>query len=160
MFKTEKADWAFIAPATLVWVVALAATWLDFLQAWRRRTFRFGPLNLLGLVWMILGLGLRLAARRSLRQHFSYALRLRDDHVLVTSGVYRRIRHPAYTGDMLFHFGVTLLFSSLRGLVIMLALIPCFYYRIAIEERMLVARFGDSYRAYCLCTRRLLPYVL
>lgn len=84
---------------------------------------------------------------------------MRDDHVLVTSGVYRRMRHPAYTGDMLFHFGVTLLFSSLRGLVIMLALIPCFCYRIAIEERMLVARFGDSYRAYCQRTRRLLPHV-
>lgn len=157
MFKTEKADWAFIVSATLVWLAGLAATAVDFRQAWRRHALRFGPLNLLGLALVAAGLGLRLAARRSLRQHFSYALRLRDDHVLVTTGVYRRVRHPAYTGDMLFHFGVPLLFSSLRGLAIMLFLIPCFLYRIAVEERMLMGRFGDSYRAYRQHTWRLLP---
>jgi protein-S-isoprenylcysteine O-methyltransferase Ste14 len=160
MFRTEKADWAFIVPATLVWLAGLAATALDFLQAWRRRDFRFGPLNLLGLVLMIAGLGLRLAARRSLRQQFSYSLRLRDDHVLVTTGVYRRVRHPAYTGDMLFHFGVPLFFSSLRGLAVMLLLIPCFLYRIAVEERMLIRRFGDSYGEYRRHSWRLLPPLL
>jgi protein-S-isoprenylcysteine O-methyltransferase Ste14 len=160
MFKTEKADWAFIVPSTLVWVAGLAATALDFRQTRRRSAFRFGPLNLLGLALMVVGLRLRRAARRSLRQHFSYGLRLRDDHVLVTSGVYRQVRHPAYTGDMLFHFGVALLFSSLHGLLIMLALIPCFLYRIAVEERMLISRFGDSYRAYRQHTWRLLPPLL
>ncbi len=157
MFKTEKADWAFIVSATLVWAAGLAATALDVRQAWRRKAVRFGWLNLLGLALMAGGLGLRLTARRSLRQHFSYGLRLRDDHVLVTTGVYRRARHPAYTGDMLFHFGVTLFFASLRGLAIMLLLIPCFLYRIAVEERMLISRFGDSYRSYCQHTWRLLP---
>lgn len=160
MFKTEKADWAFIAPATVVWVAGLAATAQDFRQAWRRRAFRFGPLNLLGLALIVAGLGLRLAARRSLRERFSYGLRLRDDHILVTSGIYRRVRHPAYTGDMLFHFGVALFFSSLRGLLIMLGLIPCFLYRIAVEERMLISRFGGSYREYRQHTSRLLPPLL
>ena len=157
MFKTEKADWAFIVPATLVWIVALAATALDFRKAWRRRALRFGPLNLLGLAFIAVGLGLRLAARRSLRGQFSYGLRLRDDHRLVTTGIYRRVRHPAYTGDMLFHFGVALLFSSLRGMVIMFALIPCFLYRISVEERMLIGRFGDSYRTYRQRSWQLLP---
>lgn len=157
MFKTEKADWAFIVPATLVWAAGLAATAQDFWQAWRRGAFRFGPLNLLGLALVVAGLGLRLAARRNLRQHFSYALRLRDDHALVTSGIYRRVRHPAYTGDMLFHFGVALLFGSLRGLAILLGLIPCFLYRSAVEERMLIARFGDPYLEYRQRTGRLLP---
>jgi len=61
---------------------------------------------------------------------------------------------------MLFHFGVPLLFSSLHGLLIMLALIPCFLYRIAVEERMLISRFGDSYHAYRQRTWRLLPPLL
>jgi hypothetical protein len=39
MFKTEKADWAFIAPATAVWMAGLATTAHDFRQTWRRRGF-------------------------------------------------------------------------------------------------------------------------
>ena len=40
MFKTEKADWVFIVPATLVWLAGLAATALDFWQVWRRKACR------------------------------------------------------------------------------------------------------------------------
>jgi protein-S-isoprenylcysteine O-methyltransferase Ste14 len=102
---------------------------------------------------------LRLIARRTLGKHFSYALRTLEDHQLVTQGIYGHLRHPAYTGDLLVQLGVTLLFSSLAGFLLMLLLIPCFLYRIKIEEEMLGERFGERYRAYAKRSKRLLPYV-
>jgi len=49
--------------------------------------------------------------------------------------------------------------SSLVGFLILLALIPLVVNRIRIEETMLTAEFGDSYRAYKKATRKLVPFI-
>jgi protein-S-isoprenylcysteine O-methyltransferase Ste14 len=41
----------------------------------------------------------------------------------------------------------------------MLALIPLVLYRIAIEERMLIKKFGDEYRDYAKRTKKLIPFL-
>jgi protein-S-isoprenylcysteine O-methyltransferase Ste14 len=41
----------------------------------------------------------------------------------------------------------------------MLLLIPCYLYRIKIEEDMLIARFGETYREYMRHTKRLIPRI-
>ena len=156
MFTTIKSDWYFIIAATFVFIAGLTATALDiiFLQD---STFRFGIINLIGLLLGLSGLSIRLLARRALGKQFSYALRTIPGHRLVTSGIYRHIRHPAYTGDLLFWFGVTLIFSSLIGFIIMMLLIPCFLYRISIEEKLLVEKLGDEYKNYIKTSNKLIP---
>jgi protein-S-isoprenylcysteine O-methyltransferase Ste14 len=156
MLKTIKADWYFIIPATIVWLAALVVIGWDFIVL-QGADFRFGVMALIGCCAMLAGLGLRAAARRGLRKQFSYALRTLEDHRLVTQGIYRSIRHPAYLGDMLFHFGLAWLFSSLYGFLVMLLLVPCFIYRIRIEEGMLVEKFGDEYRHYQWNSKKLIP---
>ena len=104
MFRTLAADWRFILPATTIWLLALAVTAWEFLQL-RQASHRFGWVNYVGLVAVVGGIGIRLIARRTLRGQFSYALRLRDDHTLVQHGIYRMVRHPAYTGDLLIQLG-------------------------------------------------------
>lgn len=158
MFRTLAADWRFIIPATIVWLGALAVTAWEFLQL-RRPTYRFGCINSAGLAGVVSGITIRLIARRTLRKQFSYALRLRQDHTLVQHGIYRTVRHPAYTGDLLVQLGVTALFSSLGGFLLMLMLIPCFLHRIKIEEKMLVERFGDAYQEYRKRSKKLVPHV-
>lgn len=157
IFKTKRADWLFIIPATLVWIVALGVTAWDFIKLQSDR--RFGFTSLVGLVLMVTGIGIRLAARKSLGKQFSYALRTLDTHELMRNGIYRYVRHPAYTGDLMFNFGTPLLFSSWYGLPVMLLLVPCILYRIRIEERMLVEKFGDEYREYCKTSKRLIPSI-
>jgi hypothetical protein len=103
---------------------------------------RFQLINLVGVGLSVIGLALRIAARRALGRHFSYALRTLDEHKLIKHGIYRRVRHPAYTGDLLFWSGVTLLFSSWAGFLVTLLLIPCFIYRAKIEERCLPPGWG------------------
>jgi protein-S-isoprenylcysteine O-methyltransferase Ste14 len=60
---------------------------------------------------------------------------------------------------LLFYSGVTLLFSSWYGFLFMLLLIPCFLYRIRIEEEMLVERLGAEYQAYMKVSKKMIPYL-
>lgn len=157
-FDTIREDWLFVVPATIVWAVALAAIAADFVFL-QKMVYRFDLASAAGLTMMAGGLVLRLWARRTIGRAFTYALKTGPDQVLAETGPYRYIRHPAYTGDLLFHFGIAVTFHSLYGFAIMLLLIPCFVYRMGIEERMLIARFGDRYRCYVQRTKRLVPFI-
>lgn len=156
--NTIRPDWYFIIPSTLIWIAALVVTAWDFLYR-QQAIYRFSLLSLAGAVLLVMGLSLRLVARRTLRQHFSYGLRLLDHHQLITHGIYRHIRHPAYTGDICFWCGLTLLFHSWYGFLLLLLLIPCFIYRTRIEENLLLARFGPAYHAYQQTTKKFLPFL-
>ncbi len=158
MFQTRKADWYFIISATTVWLAALLVTTGDFAYV-QQAVFRFRFDSLVGLTSMLLGIIVRRWAKMNLRKNFSPALRIRDDHQLVTNGIYKYIRHPAYSGNFLFWFGTPLLFSSFYGFLVMLLLIPCYLYRIKIEEKMLVGKFGEEYLEYMRHTKKLLPYI-
>ena len=155
---TLKADWLFIIPATVVWLVALSIIIWDFV-ALQRATFHFGLAFITGAMLIIIGVAIRAQSRRALGKGFSYMLRVRPDHHLITEGIYKHIRHPAYVGDLLFHFGVALLFSSCWGLLAMFGLIPCLLYRITIEEKMLTEKFGETYRTYMKSSKKLIPRI-
>lgn len=157
-FDTIRDDWLFIVPATLVWAAALAAIALDFIVL-QKMVYRFDLASAAGLAMMAFGLALRLWARRTIGRAFTYALQVRPEQALVEQGPYRYIRHPGYAGDLLFHFGIAVFFHSIYGFAIMLLLIPCFAYRMGIEEKMLTAKFGDRYRCYMRRTKRLVPLV-
>jgi len=158
MFSTIKKDWYFLIPAFLVGASALAVTGWDFLQN-QKAVYRFEVVNLVGASFFLLGVTLRVLARKALGKHFSYALRIINDHTLVKHGIYKYIRHPAYSGYLLFYSGVTLFFSSWYGFLFMLLLIPCFLYRIRIEEEMLVERLGAEYQAYMKVSKKMIPYL-
>jgi protein-S-isoprenylcysteine O-methyltransferase Ste14 len=67
---------------------------------------------------------------------------------LVATGLYRRIRHPQYTGFFLFLIGSVINWPTLITLV-MFPLLCWTYYRLArMEEADALATFGDGYRAY------------
>ncbi len=155
---TQKADWIFIALSTIVDLAALAVTACDFQRA-RREGRRFGALNVIGLAALCAGIALRRAARHGLGDEYSFWLRIRDEHRLVTTGVYRHIRHPAYAGDLLFHSGLALALFSPRGFALMLLLAPCYLFRIRLEERMLVEKFGPAYADYMRTSKRLAPFL-
>jgi len=94
-----------------------------------------------------------------LGKYFSAGLRISEYHKLVTQGIYRHVRHPAYLGVLLVWLGVPLLFSSLYGFLAMLLLIPCYLYRIRIEEKMVIEKFGKEYLEYMKRTKKLIPYI-
>ncbi|HEX7956631.1 MAG TPA: isoprenylcysteine carboxylmethyltransferase family protein, partial [Pyrinomonadaceae bacterium] len=79
---------------------------------------------------------------------------------LLRAGLYRHVRHPAYTGALLAHLGLGLSFSNWWSLA--LSVVPyavAAVYRIRVEERALAEAFGAEYEDYARGTKRLIPKV-
>ncbi len=112
-----------------------------------------------GLALMIIGFTIILVAHVTLWRFYSSTLVIKEDHRLITHGIYRLTLHPIYLGNIMFFIGVPLFVSSLYGLLTLSALIPVFLNRIRIEERLLTDEFGDAYRAYMGTTKRLIPFI-
>jgi len=111
-----------------------------------------------GMGLVILGVLLFIWARHSLGSSYSGHISVTDEQTLVRRGPYRFIRHPAYTGYFLMAAGLSLGYSSFAGLTaIVILLLPGLIYRMNIEERLLIAHFGEAYRQYIRATKRLVP---
>ncbi|MHA1943756.1 MAG: isoprenylcysteine carboxylmethyltransferase family protein [Candidatus Thorarchaeota archaeon] len=88
---------------------------------------------------------------------FSKTLTIQDDHELVTTGPYSRIRHPMYS-VYTFWFGSWFLVSANLMFAISWVLWMIYLFiRIPQEEQMLLEQFGDSYCEYMNKTGRLIP---
>ncbi len=115
-------------------------------------------LQAMGLVLVAGGLTLRWAAIITLGRFFTAAVAIHRDHLVVKKGVYRRIRHPSYSGALLAFLGVALSFGNWLSLgVIMIPIAVAFVYRIHVEENALVEALGEEYTDYCRTTKRLIP---
>jgi protein-S-isoprenylcysteine O-methyltransferase Ste14 len=78
---------------------------------------------------------------------------------LVTTGVYRIVRHPMYLGLVLMFFGIPLLMSSYIGLALGLIAVVLIAFRTVGEERMLMREFED-YAVYKKKVRfRFVPFI-
>jgi protein-S-isoprenylcysteine O-methyltransferase Ste14 len=92
-----------------------------------------------------------------LGNRFSGLVAIQPGHALVTSGVYRVIRHPSYLGLLMNSLGWSLAFRSGVGVILPALLIPPLHARISADENLLRSQFGDDYNAYCSQTSRLIP---
>ena len=70
------------------------------------------------------------------------------DH-LVTTGLFSRIRHPMYTGFILWIAGWVVRYGAAVSLVVGLVCIGNILYWRRLEEGTLEAQYGEDYRAYC-----------
>ncbi|MBH1941773.1 isoprenylcysteine carboxylmethyltransferase family protein [Mobilitalea sibirica] len=80
--------------------------------------------------------------------------------ILVTTGIYRYIRHPQYTGLMLLSFGMLAEWVTIP-LLILFPVIIILYVRLAKrEERDMVDQFGADYEAYRKRTKMFIPFIV
>jgi protein-S-isoprenylcysteine O-methyltransferase len=113
---------------------------------------------LVGLAAMVAGFAIRLAAMRTLARQFTHRVAIVPQHQLVRHGLYRWLRHPAYTGQLVVMLGLGVAEGSATTVAV--ALLPALavmIFRIRLEERVLALHFGEQYRAYARATWRLLP---
>jgi protein-S-isoprenylcysteine O-methyltransferase Ste14 len=81
------------------------------------------------------------------------------DAELVTSGPYRVVRHPIYSGLLAGVLG-TALVTNLIDLIIVAVLGAYFCYSASVEEKNLTAAFPTAYPVYRTSTKMLVPFVL
>jgi protein-S-isoprenylcysteine O-methyltransferase Ste14 len=112
-----------------------------------------------GLAIFVLGLALAVWARVYLRRNWGMPMSQKADPELVTTGPYRRIRHPIYSGIILGMAG-TALAVSLYWLTAVAILGTYFLISAIVEERTMAKLFPAAYPPYKRATKMLIPYIL
>lgn len=83
---------------------------------------------------------------------------LKENHQLVTSGIYRWVRHPMYTSVLMFCFGLMLSNSHLASQLMMFVLCIDLVLKARLEEILLDQRYPE-YHDYQKNTGKFLPYL-
>lgn len=114
----------------------------------------------LGYFLVVFGLCLRWFSIWKLGRAFTVSVKIVDNHQLNTSGIYKYIRHPSYTGLLLYYLGLALVMQNLVSLMLLIfAPFIAVLYRIRQEETVLVRHFGAKYLAYQKRSWRLFPFI-
>ena len=148
--------WVLIAFGVLMVLIA-------FLPAYTERKGLFtidgDTIRWLGIVLFAAGGALRPWPVFVLGRRFSGLVAIQPGHTLVTNGIYGVVRNPSYLGMLVSSLGWALAFRSGAGALMVALLIPPLVGRMGAEEKLLRARFGSEYDAYCARTPRLIPGV-
>jgi protein-S-isoprenylcysteine O-methyltransferase Ste14 len=121
--------------------------------------YPFHPLQAwLGVVVLTGAMALFRRTHRDLGRAWSVTLEIRKEHRLVTHGIYARLRHPMYAAFWLWALSQALLLPNwIAGLSGLVGFGTLFFARVGHEERMMLATFGEEYRAYMARTKRIVP---
>ena len=137
----------------LIWLASPVLSFAEY-------PLRLAPL-VAGAIGLVVSLWLFYKSHADLGTNWSVTLEVREQHRLVTQGVYSRIRHPMYAALVLYSVGQALVIpnriagpSNYRS-----AFAIVFSLRVHAEEQMMSQAFGDEYAAYAARTKRLLPGV-
>jgi protein-S-isoprenylcysteine O-methyltransferase Ste14 len=105
-------------------------------------------------------LAMFLLTHKALGKLWSVSLQLKQEHKLVTEGIYEKLRHPMYSAFWLMALAQALFLANwIAGLSGLLGFGFLFFSRIGPEEAMMEAAFGSEYRAYQERSWRIIPYV-
>jgi protein-S-isoprenylcysteine O-methyltransferase Ste14 len=112
----------------------------------------------IGLAIFLLGLALAVWARVYLGRNWGMPMSEKVDPELVTTGPYRTIRHPIYSGIILAMAG-TAVAVSVYWLIAVVLLGAYFVYSAVMEERYMAGLFPDAYPRYKQSTKMLVPFI-
>ena len=155
--KEDRANrWVFIPISVIALLHAYAPPYTDRANIWSLdgETVRW-----FGTVLLAAGSTLRLWPVFVLGHRFSGLVAIQPGHELVTTGIYRIIRHPSYLGLLITMLGWALAFRSVIGVLLTFLMFVPLLGRIRAEEAFLRSHFGEEYDAYCRRTSRLIPGV-
>lgn len=138
----------FVIP--LIYVLTGQPKFADYtfhsLQAW------------LGTLVLVAGMALLYRTHRDLGRAWSITLEIRDQHALITRGIYEKLRHPMYAAFWLWAISQAFLLPNwIAGLSGLAGFGTLFFARVGHEERMMLETFGEEYRAYMARTYRVIP---
>jgi protein-S-isoprenylcysteine O-methyltransferase Ste14 len=138
----------FLVP--LIWLASPALSFAEY-------PLRPGPV-IAGVAGLAAGLWLFHRSHADLGANWSVTLEIRQNHQLVTRGIYRRIRHPMYASLLLYGLGQALVIPNwIAGPLYVLSMAILFAFRVGPEEAMMLDTFGPQYADYMERTSRLVP---
>jgi len=129
------------------------SSWLDFAN--------YNLPNWLGWIGAVLFAGASVGlwkTHQDLGRNWTPTLGIRDEHTLITEGIFKYIRHPMYAAHLLWAVAQPLLLHNwIAGFSFLAVTIPHYLLRIGDEEKMMLDKFGDQYSEYMKKTGRFFP---
>ena len=137
----------------LVPILYVFSSWFDFadysLPAW---------LSWIGAALFAAAAVLLWGTHQAMGRNWTPTLGLREEHQLITDGVFRYIRHPMYAAHILWALATPLILTNwIAGFSMLVPQLAQYWLRVKAEEGMMLERFGEQYRQYMERTGRLLP---
>jgi len=154
--KDAKSFQVIMIGLNVAFFFAFLIAWASILQIREHRVFFFA----VGVALMIAGSLLRRHCFRMLGASFTGDVRASADQQVVTRGAYSILRHPSYTAAIMVNLGVALALGSWAAvLILMVASIAVYGYRISVEERALLTTIGEPYERFVSGRKRLIPFI-
>ncbi|WP_368646423.1 isoprenylcysteine carboxylmethyltransferase family protein [Alkalibacterium putridalgicola] len=108
---------------------------------------------------ILAGIIIRFSAIRQLGTAFSVNIGVLKESKLKRDGLYSLVRHPSYLGEIIIFLGVSVAFFHPVGSFFAFVFpTAAFIYRIQMEEKVLIASFGEEYRQYQKRTKKVIPF--
>jgi protein-S-isoprenylcysteine O-methyltransferase Ste14 len=148
-----------------IWMISISIAtgyWLSFIVASTKlgRIYHWNTFFLIGSVLVLIGLIIRITSILTLKQHFTYTVTKIENHDLIEKGLYKRIRHPGYLGQLIIFLGISTCLSNWLSILLMIIPVSIGYLnRIRIEEKFMVEHMGQKYLDYQKRTKRLIPMI-
>jgi len=135
-------------------LIYLFTPWLDFADYWLPAWAGWiGVIILVAAVWLLW------RSQKDLGRNWSSLLQIREEHTVVTTGVFRYIRHPNYAANWLWGIAqALLLWNWIAGLSKLVLFVPFYLHRVRREEQMMLDQFGEDYHSYMSRTGRVVPH--
>lgn len=113
-----------------------------------------------GLLVFVAALALFHATHRALGRNWSVTLAVREEHSLVTEGVYRFVRHPMYTAFWMWAVAQALTLQNwVAGPAGIIGFGTLYLLRVGREEALMRQTFGAAWDAYAARTPRIIPFL-
>lgn len=107
------------------------------------------------ITWM--GIGLAIWARYHLAENWSARVTIKQDHQLIRTGPYARLRHPIYSGLILAAIGSAVVIDQWRCVLGVCLIVTGFCIKARKEETMLTQQFGEAFHEHQKHTGFLIP---
>jgi protein-S-isoprenylcysteine O-methyltransferase Ste14 len=111
------------------------------------------------LVMVVAGMTFAYWARAHLGRNWSGQVMVKENHTLITSGPYRWVRHPIYSGMTMALVGTALASGAPYGFLGLALILFGFLVRVGQEEALMRETFPADYPEYSRRTARLIPGV-
>lgn len=113
-----------------------------------------------GLLVFVASLALFRATHKALGRNWSVTLKVREEHALVTHGVYRYVRHPMYTAFWMWAIAQALTLQNwIVGFAGIIGFGTLYFFRVGREEDLMRETFGTQWDDYAARTPRVVPFL-
>lgn len=161
--KQNKVVWQEVTKTLLYFKIAIPVALLSGILIYRTGVASYAQSNylvLLGITLVLVGLYFRWEAIRKLSGMFTVKISIVENHELMSSGVFKYVRHPSYLGMVFYFSGLGFLMHNYLCFLVLVGLpLSAILIRIFHEEKALGTHFKEAYAEYQKRSWKLIPYL-